>query len=132
MSSRILGGSYRVLAGTYQGSVTWDCGPLGNRSGTLQATFTIKVGPDRGAVMAIQHTVVGSCAGPNIRGKLTTPIEAMGKRTPTGFEFPAFFGGTGSIVLTVDGDRGSGKFTGSVPGPATVSVTLEIERAWNR
>lgn len=115
-----------VWEGTYAGSVTWDCGPIGERRGSLEGTFTITV--ESGvATMDVEHTVTGSCAGPNV-GSLTTPIEAMGSRTDSGFEMPAFFGVVGSVVITVDGDRGTGQFTGPVPGPATVDVTFYVER----
>jgi hypothetical protein len=42
--------------GTHTGSVVWDCGPIGTRRGTLEASFTIEVDADRTATMRGPHT----------------------------------------------------------------------------
>jgi hypothetical protein len=82
--------------------------------------------------MDIMHTVTGSCAGPDV-GTRTEPITATGERTPTGFEFASFgalFGGSGSLTITVSGDRGTGTIliTDLAPGIAMVELAVEITR----
>jgi hypothetical protein len=121
-----------VWKGTYAGTVTFDCGAGRQQTGTLEAEFKIIVA-DGVATMNITHTVTGSCAGPDV-GTRTTPIAATGERTPTGFEFASFgalFGGSGSLTITVSGDRGTGTIliTDLAPGIAMVELAVEITRA---
>jgi hypothetical protein len=113
--------------GRYTGSVTWDCGPLGTRRGTLEADFTIDVAADRTATLQGPHTVTGSCAGP-ATGRLTTPITVNGTRTASGFEFPSrLWGPPGSFTIAVTGDRGTGRLTGPAPGPARITLDFDVE-----
>lgn len=117
--------------GTYTGTVTFDCEDRPQQTGTLEASFTITVA-DGVATMDITHTVTGSCLGPNV-GTQTGPITATGERTPTGFEFPSFgalFGGSGSLTITVSGDRGTGTIliTDLAPGLVMVELAVEISR----
>jgi hypothetical protein len=112
-----------VWTGSYAGTVTWDCNVLGNLSGTLDGTFTITVGAGGAATMDITHTVTGSCGGPDV-GTLTTPLTITGKRTPTGFEFPDFFGVTDSFTITVSGDGGTGTLAGAGDGGSNLGTTL--------
>jgi hypothetical protein len=114
-------------SGTYEGDVTWDCGPLGSRSGTLDGTFTIAVGEDGTATMEGENAVTGSCAGPNV-GNLTTPITVAGRRTANGFEFPGtLWGPPGPLRIAVDGERGEGTLEGPAPGPAVVVLDFDVE-----
>jgi hypothetical protein len=113
--------------GTYTGTVVWDCGPIGEREGTLDGTYTILVDPDETATMEGDNTVTGSCAGPE-SGELTTPITVTGSRTSPGFEFPSnsrLWGPTGTLTITLSGTRGTGRLTGPAPGPATVTLDFE-------
>jgi hypothetical protein len=113
--------------GAYTGSVVWDCGPIGTRRGTLEATFTIAVDEDGTATLKGPHTVTGSCAGPTT-GRLTTPITVTGKRTGSGFTFPStLWGPPGSFTITVTGDRGAGRLAGPAPGPATITLDFDVE-----
>ena len=112
-----------VWTGSYAGTVTWDCNVLGHLSGTLDGTFTITVGADGAATMDIVHTVTGSCGGPDV-GTLTTPLTIMGKRTPTGFEFPDYFAVTDTITMTVSGDRATGTLTGAGDGGSNLGINL--------
>ena len=82
--------SGEVWTGSYTGTLTWDCNVLGQRSGTLDGTFTITVAPDGVATMEVVHTVTGSCGGPDV-GTLTTPLTITRTRTQTGFEYPDYF-----------------------------------------
>jgi hypothetical protein len=116
-----------VWRGTYSGTVTWDCGLGQERQGSLEGTFTITVDDDGTATMDIVHTVTGSCAGPDV-GRLTTPVTQRGKRTPSGFEFPSFFGGPGSARIAVSGEQGTGTLRGPV-GDTTVEITFDVRRA---
>lgn len=113
--------------GTYRGTVTWDCGPLGTRRGTMEADFTIEVAEDRTAVLRGPHTVTGSCAGATT-GRRTTPISVTGSRTASGFEFPsALWGPPGSFEITVTDERGAGRLTGPAPGPASIALDFDVE-----
>ena len=103
--------------------MTWDCNVLGHLSGTLDGTFTITVGADGVAVMDISHTIRGSCGGPDV-GTLTTPVTVRGQRTPTGFEFPDYFGVTDSITMTVSGNQATGSLTATAGGGSNVGVNL--------
>lgn len=53
-----------VWEGTYTGTVVWDCGPIGERQGTLDGMYTILVDAEGTATMEGTHNVTGSCAGP--------------------------------------------------------------------
>ncbi|HWM21906.1 MAG TPA: hypothetical protein VNO51_19600 [Ilumatobacteraceae bacterium] len=112
-----------VWTGSYAGTLTWDCNVLGQRSGTLDGTFTITVAPDGAATMEIVHTVTGSCGGPDV-GTLTTPLTIAGKRTQTGFEFPDYFAVTDSITLTASDDRATGTLTGAGDGGSSLGTNL--------
>jgi hypothetical protein len=113
--------------GTYSGTVVWDCGPLGERQGTLEGTYTILVEENGTATIEGDNTVEGSCQGPQ-SGKLTTPITVTGERTSSGFEFPAsLWGPPGTFTISVTGDHGTGRLTGPAPGPATISLTFEAD-----
>jgi hypothetical protein len=113
--------------GTYAGTVVWDCGPIGERQGTLDGIYTILVDENGTATMEGDNTVEGSCAGPQ-SGKLTTPITVTGNRTPSGFEFPAsLWGPSGRLTISVMGTHGTGRLTGPAPGPATISLTFEVD-----
>jgi hypothetical protein len=112
-----------VWTGSYAGTLTWDCNVLGQRSGTLDGTFTITVAPDGAATMEIVHTVTGSCGGPDV-GSLTTPLTIAGKRTQTGFEFPDYFAVTDSITLTASDDRATGTLIGAGDGGSNLGTNL--------
>ena len=66
--------------GTYTGTVEWDCGPLGTRTGELEGSFKLSVAGSGIATMNGENTVTGSCAGPSA-GRLTTPFTVTGERT---------------------------------------------------
>jgi hypothetical protein len=110
--------------GTYTGTVVWDCGPIGERQGTLDGTYTILVDTTGTATMEGTHNVTGSCAGPNT-GTRDTPLLVTGTRTPSGFEFPSeFWQRPGTLTITVTGTHGTGMLTGSVPGPGRITLTF--------
>lgn len=111
--------------GTYAGTVTWDCGPLGQRTGTLAGDFTITVDADGKATMVDDNTVTGSCS---LEGSLTTRITTIGERTASGFDFPSFLTTSGSLFIEVSGDRGSGHLRVLTPDNALVDVTLGMQR----
>ncbi len=111
--------------GSYAGTVTWDCGSFGPRQGTLEGDLTLAVSAGDVATMDVESTVTGSCSGQD-EGSLTTPLQMVGNKTASGFEFSSFLGAEGLLMITVVGDRGSAEFSGMAPGGATVEVSLEI------
>ncbi len=114
--------------GTFAGTVTWDCGPMGERTGRLTGEYKITTDAIGHALMGGTNTVTGSCAGP-ATGTLTTPISVEGKVTEAGFEFPGnLWGPEESFTISASGDRGSGVLEGPAPGPATINLVFEIER----
>jgi hypothetical protein len=114
--------------GTYSGTVVWDCEALGERQGTLSASYTILVDADGTAIMEGTHNVTGSCAGPEV-GTLDTPITVTGRRTSSGFEFPSdLWADTAPLIITVEGTHGRGTLSGpAVPGPADVRLAFEVD-----
>jgi hypothetical protein len=111
--------------GTYDGQVVWDCGPAGTHRGTLAGDVVVVTGEDGGARLEGDNTVRGSCAD---TGELTTPIVVAGERTPTGFRFPAeTWGRPGSFELTVEGTTATGRLSGAIAGPATITIDFELE-----
>ena len=71
------------------------------------------------------HTVTGSCAD---SGTLTTPLLIEGRRTPSGFTFPAAgWGLPGTFDLRVNGDQAEGRVGGEIPGPATMTIVFDLE-----
>lgn len=112
--------------GTYTGTIEWDCGSAGTRSGTLAGEFTITV-DDGAATLDGDNTVTGSCAGPG--ASLTVGITLVGERTGEGFEFSAaLWGLPGLLVIDVEGNQGTGILEGEAPGPAEISMTFEVSR----
>jgi hypothetical protein len=119
------GGDWR---GTFAGTVTWDCGPIGERTGRLTGEYKITTPAEERALMDGTNTVTGSCAGPT-EGTRTTPISVDGKVVADGFEFPGtLWGPAGPFTIKISGDRGSGVLEGPAPGPARVNVVFEIAR----
>jgi len=114
--------------GTFSGTVTWDCGPIGERTGRLTGEFKILTAEKDHALMDGTNTITGSCAGPT-EGTRTTPISVDGKVVEAGYEFPGdIWGPHGPFTIKVTGDRGSRVLEGPAPGPARVNVAFEIER----
>lgn len=112
--------------GTYVGTVTWDCGPIGPQQGTLDGAFTIGVDESGVATMEGSNTVTGSCQGPE-EGTLTTPITVPGERTADGFEFPSsLWQVPGTFTITVDGDRGTGTMEGPAPD-AVIHLDFDVQ-----
>ena len=58
--------------GTFAGTVTWDCGPIGERTGRLTGEYKITTDAIGHAFMGGTKTVTGLCAGPTT-GTLTRP-----------------------------------------------------------
>jgi hypothetical protein len=114
--------------GTFAGTVTWDCGPIGERTGRLHGEFKLTTPEETRAVIDGTNTVTGSCAGPT-EGTRTTPISVDGQVVEEGFEFPGdLWGPHGPFTIKVTDDRGSGVLEGPAPGPARVNLAFEIER----
>jgi hypothetical protein len=114
--------------GTFAGTVTWDCGPIGERTGRLTGEFKILTPEKDRALMDGTNTITGSCAGPT-EGTRTTPISIDGKVVDKGYEFPGdIWGPHGPFTIEITDDRGSGVLEGPAPGPARVNVVFEIER----
>lgn len=114
--------------GTFAGTVTWDCGPIGERTGRLTGEFKIATPEKAQAILDGTNTITGSCGGPT-EGTRTTPILVDGEVTEEGFEFPGtLWGPAGPFTIKVSGDRGSGMLEGPAPGPARVNLVFEIER----
>jgi hypothetical protein len=112
--------------GTYTGVVVYDCGR--QITGTFDGVFTITVDAEQVATMNITHTVTGSCLGPTEPTE-TSPVTVTGERTPTGFEFPSYLGGSAPFTITVEGDQGTGTLIeGSRPGIVRIEVEYETER----
>ena len=111
--------------GTYEGEVVWDCGAAGTHRGRLAADVLILTYEGGRAVMEAFHTVTGSCAD---TGSSTTPLLIEGKRTASGFRFPATgWGRPGSFTLRVNGDTAEGRVSGAIPGPATMTIVFDLE-----
>jgi hypothetical protein len=109
--------------GTYQGTVTWDCGGGSRREGTLSGQYVVTV-EGAAARLVGENTVVGSCAG---TGSLTTPISLDGQRTAGGFTFPAaLWGRPGDLLINVTGRVGTGTLEGPIPGPAVIQLRFEV------
>jgi Domain of unknown function (DUF4399) len=77
------------------------------------------------ADMEALHTVTGSCAD---TGSLSTALYIEGKRTASGFRFPATgWGLPGSFTLRVNGDTAEGRVSGAIPGPATMRIVFDLD-----
>jgi len=114
--------------GTFAGTVTWDCGPIGERTGRLTGEYKITTPGEGRALMDGTNTVTGSCAGPT-EGTKTTPISIDGKIVDEGFEFPGdTWGPHGPFTIKITADGGSGVLEGPAPGPARVNLVFEVER----
>jgi hypothetical protein len=114
-----------IWDGTYEGTVTWDCGGGTTREGTLEGKFVITV-DGVAATLDGENTVTGSCAG---TGALTTAITLAGERTGEGFEFPGeLFGLAEPIVIEVSGSEGEGRAEGAIPGPAQLVLEFEVRQ----
>lgn len=111
--------------GSYEGEVVWDCGAAGTHRGTLAADVVILTYEGGRADMEALHTVTGSCTD---TGELSTALYIEGKRTASGFKFPATgWGRPGSFTLRVNGDRAEGRVSGAIPGPATMTIVFDLE-----
>jgi hypothetical protein len=111
--------------GRYEGEVVWDCGAAGRHRGTLEADVLVLTYVGGRAEMEALHTVTGSCAD---SGSLTTPLFLEGRRTASGFTFPAAgWGLPGNFDLRVNGDRAEGRASGEIPGPAMMTIVFDLE-----